>query len=420
MKIYRLLQQIYWIFEKELRYALRDTDVLIYSILVPLLIYPGTLIAASEVLLWQVAEARQNLRISIKDPQYIPGHLYSALIHMEGIKLTASTNPGRDLQTGKLDAYVTSEEGKGKDNYSFVTYVGGKKGMLAANKLNEALLAAQSCARAAAYRKYKVPAELLEVCIVKKTSLVPFSPTQTKVESRAPLGILAALLLGILQIGLAAGVTAVCVFAEEKEKKTFETTLSIPVPTFALTAGKWLASSTLALCSGITNIIAMTAAGAVVCLQAQLMQKQDWLSVFAFMMTADARTYWLAAATLLACAALSSALCLLFVSGCRTFKDGQAIVTYPMLCIIALPLVACIPGIEHNPIASWLPFANLLICLKHPQGNSLDVLLALLETSAIVAFSLWSAGRIFFSEKAVLNLAAGLACHPPGQKKGSL
>jgi sodium transport system permease protein len=418
MKILELLQQLVWILEKELRYALRDTDVLIYAVLVPLLIYPGTLLVTSEVLLWQVGEAQRNLRVFIKDPQRLPPHLYTVLVNIKGIKVTPSGNPDRDLQAGKLDAIVEAEQGK--STYDFVTYVCGKKGMLAANRINDALVTAQSLVRQEAYKKSRVPADLLKVCSVHENRLVPFTATETKVESRAPIGLLTTLLFGFIQIGLSAGVAAVCVFAEEKEKKTFETTLSIPVPSSLLTAGKWLTASALALASGTINIIAMSAAGAVVCLQAQSMQKQNLWAVVLYVLSADAWTYGLAVLVFLLCALLSSAVCLLFVSACRTFKDGQAIVTYPMILIMTLPVLSFVPGIEQNQWMYLVPFTNLLLCLKHPQSNYLSLALALVQTVAVCLFSLWLSGKVFFSEKAVLSFSGGQPQQRPHQQKDSL
>lgn len=415
-----MLQQIIWIFEKELRYALRDTDVLIYSVLVPLLFYPGLLLVGSEVLLWQMSEAQRNLRVYITDPQHLAPHLYTALTHVEGIKMTVSANPKHDLEIGKLDAIVTGENGI--DSYRFVTYVGSKKGVLAANKLNQALVTAQSEEQHKAYKSFRVPANLLNnVCKLNETRLVPFTPTQAKVESHAPWGIIGALVLGLLQVGLTAGVTGVCVLAEEKEKKTFETTLSLPVASYVLTTGKWLASSIMSLVSGLINIIAMGAAGAVVFLQIQSMQKEQNLGqLLPALFTQDAWSSWLAIAILILCAGLSSALCMLFVSACKTFKDAQAIVTYPMLFIITFPLLAFIPGIEQSSWIYWVPFANLLICLKHPQGHYLNLSFALLETLAITALSLSLCGRIFFAEKYNFALSEGRPNQSPQRQTDSV
>lgn len=410
-----LFQQIVWVLEKELRYALRDTDVLIYSVLVPLLIYPGTLIAASEVMLWQMSEAQRNLRVHITDPQRLPAHLYSVLAHVEGIKLTQSGNPSHDLEIGKLDAIVTGQEKQ--DRYDFVTYVGSKKGILAANKLNEALVSAQTAARLQAYKTYRVPPRMLQVCLIKEKRLVPFTATQAKVENYAPVGILAAVILGFLQVGLTSGVSAVCVLAEERQKKTFETTLTLPVPRYVIMAGKWLAAATLALFSGMINIVAMSASTAVVCLQAQLMQKQDLISAFLFLLTADAWTYTLAALSILLCAGLSSAVCLLFVSTCKSFRDAQAIVTYPMLFIVTFPILSFVPGIEQMPAMNFMPFTNLLLCLKHPQGNYLSLSAAVLESAAITALSLWFAGKMYFSEKSITSYSGGKAREPLPARK---
>lgn len=413
-----MLQEIIWIFEKEFRYALRDTDVLLYSLLVPLLIYPGILLAASEVMLWQMNEAQHNFRVSVQDTRQLSPHLLQALKGVEGVKITPSTDPQHDLSLGKIDAYIV--RASEQDKNTFVTYVGNKKGVLAANKVNEALVVAQTAAQQAAYKKYNVPADLLRVCTVNETRLIPFNRTQTKVESQAPLGILGLLLLGVLQIGLTSGVTSVCVFAEEKEKKTFETTLSLPVPSYVHTAGKWLAASILSLISGVANIIAVGGTIAVVLLQAHSMQKISWPSIVKVLFSTDLPTVLLAVIILIVCAGLSCALCLLFVSACKNFKDGQAIVTYPMISVITLPMLAFIPGLEQTFWIYLIPFTNLLVCFKHPQGSSLNLVWSLLESMIIMSACLYFAGKVFFSEKSVFISGGGASPQRPHTQAESI
>src|SRR6185295_1169695 len=127
--------------------------------------------------------------------------------------------------------------------------------------------------------------------------------------------------------------------------------------------GKWLAASIISLFSGMANIFAVGGAAIVVCMQAQTTQKQNWGAVLLFIFNSDTSSYALAVLALLLASGLSTALCLLFVSSCRTFKDAQGIVTYPMLFIITLPMLAFVPGIEANLWMNWVPFTNLLLCL---------------------------------------------------------
>lgn len=400
-----MLEQIILIFQKELRYALRDTDVLIYSLLVPLVVYPLFIIGAGEVLLWQTNSEKQQFRFCVQDSIEMPEHLYNRLKTSKEINLVSSSEPMKDLNAGLVDV-VVKPNGKGQ-NASFSAFVARKRGFIAAEKVRAVLAVSQLDWRQSVLKQHAVPDNLLNVYSLSTVRLVPTSPHDLAVEKQSPLILVGAVIIGLMQAGLVAGVTAVCMFAEEKEKKTFETTISLPVSGYGLTVGKWLAATTLTIGSSCLYLIAVTASFFVVAAQVISMQHVSAQRVLP-LLKLDPASAAIAVLTMMIGSGLGCALCMLCVSACKTFKDAQAISLYPMIVILSLPMVAMIPGIEQRPWVAALPLTNSLIALKHPQSGLLNLILCSAESLTIIAISLWFAGRIFFSEKSVFSLNGNL------------
>jgi sodium transport system permease protein len=398
-----LFQQIACIFEKEIRYALRDTDVLIYSVLVPLIIYPLFIIGAGEVLLWQASSKQQHYRVGFEKLQ-LPAYLDSALLMTKGFKFVTCEKPMEDLKAGKLDLVLNGSETA--DKYEITCIVGHKSGHVAAAKIRESLVTAQEQAKSRAFKEHKVPASLLRVFDVTKVRIVPDAAHKGAVETHSPLLLVGAVIIGLMQAGLVAGVCAVCMFAEEKEKKTYETTVSLPVSSSTLTAGKWLAATVLTLGSSLLYIVSVAMSYAVILLQL-LASKTVALVEMAQLIKVEPVSASLAVLTVFLGSGLACAMCMLCVSSCKTFKDAQAIAMYPMFLLVSLPALAVIPGIEQTGWVNFVPLTNTLIALKHPQAGLTPLAMGLFETVLLILLCLLAASRIFFSEKSMFSGAGG-------------
>lgn len=407
-----MLQQTFWIFEKELRYALRDTDVLIYSVLVPLIVYPILIISAGEILLWQVNSSQQT-KVAIQKISEMPTYLRNALAKSPGVTIVEDKGDAlKDLEKGKLDVVVQSTVSQNVFDFTF--YTGSKRGYMSANTLSSTLTSAQAKAQKAAYEKFKVPSALLKVFDSKTVRFVPMNTKRGAIEKESPLVLVCAVIVGLMQAGLVAGVTGVCMFAEEKEKNTFETTVSLPVPSYVLTAGKWLAATALTVASSILYMISVGCSYVVIAMQMLSLNKLD-MGALSKLVDADTYSCAVAILTILLGAGVGCAMCMLAVSGCKTFKDAQAICAYPMMFILLLPMLAVIPGIEQYPGVAFIPLTNTLLALKHPQSSMLQLVLGVLESISIIAFCLWLSGRIFFSEKSMFLITDGGAKNPQQQ-----
>lgn len=399
---------IFLIFQKEMRYALRDTDVLIYALLVPLLIYPVLIIGATEVFLWQLTSPEHRSKVSILDLQHMPAPVLAALQSDKTLEVVSLKDPMAALRAGTVDAVIDLNETPSR--LDFLLYTAGRKSFFAVANIEHTVRTAQSRIQTTALRERGLPSSVLTVYALNQKRLLPGIRTvsgHANVEAGASsLPATGLALLGLIQASLSAGIAAVCMLAEEKEKNSFETTVTLPVQRWWLIAGKWLAVTTIALFSAICNIVTLSASFIVVLAQTLSIKKISWQYLFVSLSSLDPWSGFYAFFAIVVGCAVCAAFCMACVSFCRNFKDGQAIASYPMLIAITLPMLALAPGIEKHWWTVLVPIANVLICVKHPQSSGLLFLESLVLSIICVAPCLWLSERVYFNDSAFSGAAS--------------
>jgi hypothetical protein len=133
-----LVNRILCICEKELRYALRDTDVLIYGLLVPVLVYPLLLLAGGEVLIWQMSSGSQKFVLAIEPKNFaqLPPHFQRALEKCNEFRLQRCEQPQQELQRAHCDAVLIVKPAGADGTINLACLTNGKRGMIAGGKLS--------------------------------------------------------------------------------------------------------------------------------------------------------------------------------------------------------------------------------------------------------------------------------------------
>ncbi|MFN8551953.1 MAG: hypothetical protein U0103_10725 [Candidatus Obscuribacterales bacterium] len=93
--------------------------------------------------------------------------------------------------------------------------------------------------------------------------------------------------------------------------------------------------------------------------------------------------------------ALLSAIYLCVAGYGKTIKSAQMLVSLPMIFLMALPTIAMIPGIQFNIKTALIPIANLLIMRKFDNPAMLPAAIAILEPWLIVVLILFFVRRNF-------------------------
>jgi len=391
-----LLRSLIWIVQKELRYALRDTDVLIYGVLTPLLIYPTVIVGLSEAALWNAGRT-ETLKCCFDDINQLPAHLKQKIETDKTLKLIPTSDPMKALQEKKLDVVVQFAESG--DKYKFDVYSRTRVNL---DRLKGDLASAQRANEEAIYLAHKVPNSALRVYEVTGERLLPAAAGEAKVEQHFPLLALLVASMGIVQGILTAAVSGTCLLVEEREKNTFETMVTAPVPMTLIVVGKWIASTLLSVLSGSIMIVSLAISLAGLALSNGVLRHVS---------TAILRTIlyvdWSVPLGFLAVivgSAFSASVFMVCCATARTFKEGQAIVTYPVTILALLPAFGMAPGIESSPWVIMCPLLNLIASLKHSQ-NEANIVLSLLVTLAWSVLFCLLAGKIFMSEKGLLEIS---------------
>ena len=239
-------------------------------------------------------------------------------------------------------------------------------------------------------------------------------------------------------------VAAICLLVEEKEKKTFHTTLLLPVSRTKVMVAKFLAvnlaiasSLFMHLCSLMLSIVFIMAALLVVTVQHN--QDSPVLKVLlgqSPIQATDVLSWWIGCGQffsilkpeiqlpslpdvafllfiLFASAALISSCFLFAASFAKSNKDAQTVALFPALTLVAAATVSFIPGLELNFATALLPVSNLLIMRKFQHPEILPASFAFLVLLSLIVFFLWAAKTLFFNEQNSLRLKRTATRHQP-------
>ena len=235
--------------QKELRSLFRDRQVLLYSVLLPVLLYPLLLFGVSQVKYYTEGLSEQApMRVAVQglDDEW---RLAARLAAIPGIQLEwAERSHSLLVKKGSLELMLAL----GKDGLS-LEYDSRRQASLSARTRIMPIL-----------RRWRRSQELL---LGKKLGLDETSLANPAIEvldlSRGELTgerILALLLPLILLIMTTFGATypALELTAGERERRTSETTALFPVPRYQIALSKVLAASITAFLSLLINLVAIT------------------------------------------------------------------------------------------------------------------------------------------------------------------
>ena len=228
----------------------------------------------------------------------------------------------------------------------------------------------------------------------------------------------------IVMMTIIGGPASVCMMAEEHEKKTFHTTLLLPINRMNIVIAKFMAVTIICVGGAAFNLlclaifalfIASNSLGHIVSITKVLNDLQH-LSV-------NSASYYVGSGIIFvqrikpyvqiptipelilmlvffcSTGALLSAI-YLYVAGCaKTVKSAQTLVSLPMMFLMGLPAIALIPGIQFNLQTSFIPIANLLIMRKFENPPLLPSLIAIVEPLVLVALIL-NLVRVVFEREA--------------------
>lgn len=400
--------QAWTLYLREMRGALRERNIVLNSLVLPLFLYPFILWALLSGLMF-VQGQTQGLLSRIAVPSWPPGH--------PGLRLAFEHHPQVSLETapesqalaekavlaGSLDAALefTAAEPAGRSTNFHARLV-----------FNESKERSVTARRRAAeiidrYRQQWLKREAGDRGITGPEWAL-FDVESRNVASGRQMGaFIQGLLLPILfVVMMAVGCfyPAVDATAGERERNTWETLMCSAISRKSVVAGKYLYVVTLGGLAGLLNLTAMvlTVKPLFGPLLAQAGEKLE------FALPLPAVPLLLAGVVLLA--AFVGGAMMLFAAFARTFKEGQAMITPFYLCIMLPLMFLQVPGLKLSVPLAFVPVVNVTLMTRAAVSGQLEwwpVLLTFVVSLSLVYIVIRVAAFILQFEDVVIGSYSG-------------
>ncbi|MBO0591817.1 ABC transporter permease [Cellulophaga sp. E16_2] len=182
---------------------------------------------------------------------------------------------------------------------------------------------------------------------------------------------------------------AVDLVTGEKERKTIETTLSLPISKFKVLFGKAIVASLLGFIPALLNLI-----GLIVGLKLFNGIPDSLKSVISEML--NFQSISLILLLLIPFALFLSGFIIALVASATSFKEAQSKAS-PLIMLIIIPLVlAMMPGIELNWTTVLIPVLNIGLGVKEIMAGTIDMVQYVVILVSLIAFAV---AAVYFSYK---------------------
>ncbi len=348
------------LYVRELRSALRERNIVINSILLPIFLYPVMLYLMYTGISFVGGQTQGfRLRVMLKDLPVEHPLLKKELEKNPQIELKTSRNPGADIRDGNLDLGVEFLPGDPRDPTSMqsfrvkLTYDDSKDRSSVARRRMTGILGR--------YRDLFLETEAGKLGI-SAAQLQQFWIEDRNVATGRQMGqfLLGLLLPLFLVIMLSIGCMhpAIDSTAGEREKSTWETLMTSATPRRNIIIAKYLYVATMASVAGILNVSAMMLT--MKSILAPLLGRESEAMTF----TIPLNSVPLILLVTVLLAMFIAAGMMILASFARTFKEGQSMVS-PFYLATFLPVMFLqSPAIEFTPVLAAIPVINVAMVFR--------------------------------------------------------
>jgi sodium transport system permease protein len=393
------------LYRRELRSALRERNIVVNGILLPIFLYP--------LLLWLiytgmtfVSGQTQGFASRIMLANLPPAHqeLRKEFERDLRIELKDSQDPTADIRSGALDLvadFLPPGAGVSLDGNFRVrlTYDGSKDRSSIARDRFEELLS-----------RYR------DRYLEHQASVFGVSPAQLQqfwVETRNVatsrqmgqfiLGLMLPLFL-IIMIAVGSMYPSIDSTAGEREKSTWETSMTIATPRANIIVAKYLYVATMATLAGILNLTAMLLSMKAVL--APLMGNSAEEMSFRIPLASVPLILLL---TILLAFFVAAGMMIL-ASFARTFREGQAMVSPFYIAVFMPVLFLQVPGIQFTTGLALIPVVNVAMVFREAIAGTFHwplIGITLAVEALCVALALWLAVAILRYEDFLIGSYGG-------------
>jgi sodium transport system permease protein len=394
------------LYRREMRCALRERSIIVNSIVLQIVLYPALLwLVYTGILFVQGQTEGFTSRLMLRG---LPGEhrlLKQDLERDDRLAITTSKDPESDLRNGSLDLLVeflppAPQDAPLEGNFQVrLKYDESKdRSTMALERISEII---------DRYRDHFLGEEGRKLGLLPQR-LQPVWVTTKNVASSRQMG---EFLLGrmlplflIIMLNIGSMYPAIDSTAGEREKSTWETTMTFATSRANVVAAKYLYVSTMAAFAGILNLAAMLLT--VKAVLAPILA--DQAEQFTFRIEASSVPLILLVDVLLAL--FVAAGMMILASFARNFKEGQSLVS-PFYIAVFLPVLFLqVPGLQLTPVTAAIPVVNVAIVFRDAISGIYNwplIGLTLAVEVACIALLLWLATAVLRHEDYVIGSYGG-------------
>lgn len=389
-------QPILDLYRSELRAAFRERHIVINTILLPALLYPVILwVLFNGLLFIQGQNEGQRSRVALEGS--VPAELEARFeddSDLEIVLLERSTDEALDADSVHVVVEVQPAKGPIEADLEItVSYDSSREHSSFAQRRVIGIL-----------QKYRK--ERLEAIALDWISADEWAGFRVETENVASGDQMGAMILGLLlplyfviMVAMGCMVPAVDSTAGERERNTWETTMTLALSRVGVVTAKYLYVTTMGFLAGALNLAAMTLTMRSV-LEPLLANEGVELS---FRVPLAAIPLLLAGSLVLA-GSIAAAM-MIFAVFARTFKEGQAMVT-PIYIATFLPVLFLTrEGLELTTGLAFLPVVNVAMMVREAIRGSFPVLpiVVVMVTQAVVIALLLRLAAVILRAEDVLT-----------------
>lgn len=403
------LSDVWVLYQREARAALRERTIVTNSILIPILLYPFMLWAMFTGITFVMGQTEAFVsRVAVTG---LP-EAHAALLHRferdDKVDLRRGLDAGaaaRLVESGELDALVEFLPPEGDGG----ALAGNYRARITADTSKERSQKALERSRGVLerYRDEWLKRRAGELG-VGEAAWQSFTLERRNVASEREMG---AFILGlmlplffIIMVAVGCFYPAVDATAGERERNTWETLATVAASRASVVTAKYLYVASFGFLAGILNLASMTLSMRMV-LAPLLVSSGESLE---FKLPLAAIPVMVLGAILLAL--FVAAGMMIFASFARTFKDGQAMVT-PFYMIVMLPAMFLqVPGLEFSLPLAFIPIVNVTMMVREAIGGVfhwVQIGITIAVELVTVAACLWLATAILRFEDVMIGSYSG-------------
>ena len=398
------------ILRKELLDTRRDKRTLFMMVVLPVLLYPATLLVGTQALLVRQQSIESSpVRVALAAAD--PGDtevMKSWVADVRNIHIVNSRQPQQDLAAGKLEVVVVARSGLlGTFNAGYTLPVDLLYDMTefrsveAVGRVEDALSEVYRNEQARRLESATINREYINPLEVKRVDVAP-----REKASGTMIGLIMPALM-VVVMALGAFYPAVDLTAGEKERGTFETLLSTPAAKMEIVAGKFLTVFIMAMLTAVLNLASMSATFYVFFAQISSISGNE----FTLMLNNPVRVAAMVLLIVVPLALFLSALMMSVAVFARSFREAQNYLT-PVLMVVLLPaMLAGAPGAEFGTSVQFVPVVNTVLIFKDAMSGKATwegVFAVFVSTAAFAVLALVFASRVFQREDVILSEEPGM------------